>query len=128
VLGGIAAAAAFRTGGELNARTREFLRPFFSCRLCWRITLSVFVLILVVEAAILVPSSRQFERNERKLLADQAQLHSLGTRVVAEGVEHEAQAKFLLERGCDEVQGYLYGWPVPAAEFERLYLLQRVAA
>jgi len=58
----------------LNARTREFLRPFFSCRLCWRITLSVFALILVAEAAILVPSSRQFERNERKLLADQAQL------------------------------------------------------
>ena len=54
--------------------------------------------------------------------------HSLGTRVVAEGVENEMQAAFLRQRGCDEVQGYLYGRPVPAAEFERLYLRETVAA
>ena len=54
--------------------------------------------------------------------------HSLGTRVVAEGVENEMQARFLRARGCDEVQGYLYGHPVPAAEFERLHLRESVAA
>jgi EAL domain-containing protein (putative c-di-GMP-specific phosphodiesterase class I) len=53
---------------------------------------------------------------------------SLGTRVVAEGVETEAQATFLRRRRCDEAQGYLYGRPVPSDEFERLYLGERVAA
>lgn len=56
------------------ARMCELLRPFFACRLCWRITLAVFALILAVEAVILVPSSRRFEQDERKILADQAQL------------------------------------------------------
>lgn len=50
------------------------LRPFLSCRVCWRITLAVFTFILAVEAAILVPSARQFERNERQRIADHAQV------------------------------------------------------
>jgi EAL domain-containing protein (putative c-di-GMP-specific phosphodiesterase class I) len=41
-------------------------------------------------------------------------------RVIAEGVETEAQRRFLTERGCHEIQGYLISRPVPAAEFERL--------
>jgi diguanylate cyclase (GGDEF)-like protein len=45
---------------------------------------------------------------------------SLGLRVVAEGVESQAQLRFLAELGCDEYQGFLYSPPVPAAEFERL--------
>jgi EAL domain-containing protein (putative c-di-GMP-specific phosphodiesterase class I) len=40
--------------------------------------------------------------------------------VIAEGVEHEHQATFLREIGCDEVQGYYYSAPVDAEHFERL--------
>ncbi|MEO8717677.1 MAG: EAL domain-containing protein [Burkholderiales bacterium] len=53
---------------------------------------------------------------------------SLGTRVIAEGVENTVQQEFLLQRRCDEVQGYLYGRPVPAAEFEKLHLADWVPA
>ncbi len=47
---------------------------------------------------------------------------SLGTKVIAEGVETEVQMAFLRQRRCDEVQGYLLGKPVPVDEFEKCYL------
>jgi EAL domain-containing protein (putative c-di-GMP-specific phosphodiesterase class I) len=38
--------------------------------------------------------------------------------VVAEGVETEAQARFLQDKGCQKIQGYLVGRPMAREEFE----------
>ncbi len=46
--------------------------------------------------------------------------HSLGLRVVAQGVETEAQVALLRSLGCDEVQGFLWSPPVPPEECERI--------
>jgi EAL domain-containing protein (putative c-di-GMP-specific phosphodiesterase class I) len=44
--------------------------------------------------------------------------HSLGLAVLAEGVETAQQRDFLLQRGCDQAQGYLYARPQPLAELQ----------
>ena len=44
---------------------------------------------------------------------------ALNLRVIAEGVETEAQLAFLRREQCSEIQGFLYSEPLPAAEFER---------
>ncbi|GAB0056520.1 hypothetical protein SIID45300_00828 [Candidatus Magnetaquicoccaceae bacterium FCR-1] len=41
--------------------------------------------------------------------------------VVAEGVETEAQMRYLEERGCESIQGYLIGRPMPEADFARIF-------
>lgn len=48
--------------------------------------------------------------------------HNLGVKVIAEGVEEEVQKAYLQSKGCDFIQGYLLGKPVPAQEFEKTFL------
>ena len=50
-----------------------------------------------------------------------AMAHQLRMVVAAEGVETPAQALFLKAIGCDELQGYLLGRPVPATEAEAFF-------
>lgn len=44
----------------------------------------------------------------------------LGVTVLAEGVEHEAQLRFIVEHGCELVQGFLFSRPMPREDFESL--------
>jgi len=45
--------------------------------------------------------------------------HALGMKVIAEGVENDEQRVLLRLAGCDEMQGYLFAKPGPAAEIDK---------
>jgi len=51
---------------------------------------------------------------------------ALNLEAVAEGVETEAQRKVLIELGCDEAQGFLFGRPMPAHRLERFLRQHRI--
>jgi len=53
---------------------------------------------------------------------------SLGLRSTAEGVETEAQREFLVNLGCDEIQGYHISRPKPLAELADLIDIQAASA
>ncbi|QRR06637.1 EAL domain-containing protein [Burkholderia sp. MS455] len=48
-----------------------------------------------------------------------AMAHSLGMKVTAEGVETQAQSRFLQQIGCDMQQGYLFSRPLDANDYAR---------
>jgi EAL domain-containing protein (putative c-di-GMP-specific phosphodiesterase class I) len=51
--------------------------------------------------------------------------HSLRLKVVAEGVETEEQANILRVNHCDQMQGYLFGRPMPSEEIAALLARER---
>jgi len=54
-----------------------------------------------------------------------AMSHSLGLTTIAEGVEEPGQLQHLRRLGCDHIQGYLIGKPMPAEHFERFMAERR---
>src|SRR5436190_2310920 len=61
--------------------------------------------------------------------------HTLGLKVIAEGVEEDEQVRLLRELGCDQIQGFYVSMPVPAQQIEQLlrpdadeHLRRRIAA
>lgn len=52
--------------------------------------------------------------------------NKLNIDIIAEGVETEAQVKFLLKQNCHVMQGYYFGKPVPADLFEKYYIKKKV--
>jgi diguanylate cyclase (GGDEF)-like protein/PAS domain S-box-containing protein len=59
-------------------------------------------------------------RNAPIVAAVIAMGHALGLEVIAEGVEHREQMKFLREHDCDACQGYLFSRPTTAEEITRM--------
>jgi len=52
--------------------------------------------------------------------------HTLKLEVIAEGVETAAQLSWLRNHDCDQVQGYLFSRPLPAAQIEEMLNQQKV--
>ena len=57
-----------------------------------------------------------------------AMAKNLKFNVIAEGVENQDQLDYLAAHGCNEVQGYFTGKPVPADEFEQLLVKKTEAS
>jgi EAL domain-containing protein (putative c-di-GMP-specific phosphodiesterase class I) len=49
-----------------------------------------------------------------------AMAHSLGLKVIGEGVETAEQLEFLQKHGCDEFQGFHFCRPIPSEDFSSL--------
>ncbi|MES2770916.1 MAG: EAL domain-containing protein, partial [Pseudomonadota bacterium] len=65
----------------------------------------------------------QDKKGEQLLVAIIAFARALEMKVIAEGIENKEQAEFCALHGCDLLQGYYYACPIPADEFERMFLL-----
>jgi diguanylate cyclase (GGDEF)-like protein/PAS domain S-box-containing protein len=60
----------------------------------------------------------EYNENDKQIVRTIISMaHNLQLKVIAEGVETENQKQILLDSGCQRFQGYLFGRPLPAAEF-----------
>lgn len=67
----------------------------------------------------------EFMENDRgrKIIAHTISMSlDIGLRIIAEGVENNAQAQFLQNCGCDTAQGFLYSKPIPETDFDERLL------
>jgi EAL domain-containing protein (putative c-di-GMP-specific phosphodiesterase class I) len=67
----------------------------------------------------------------RRMLASSTSIrttlsHSLGLRVIAEGLETAAQFDFLKRHGCEEAQGFLIARPLEEPELRNWWRMQEV--
>ena len=85
---------------------------------------------LKVDRSFIKGLSNEASGTERPIVRSMITLaHNLGLEVIAEGVETEDQVELLRAKGCDELQGYLYGKPMPYGEFvERVMILNGTKA
>ena len=65
-------------------------------------------------------SSGDFEKSRVIVRNITRMINELGMNMIAEGVETVAQADFLQNIGCNEMQGYYFYKPMPVLEFEKL--------
>jgi diguanylate cyclase (GGDEF)-like protein/PAS domain S-box-containing protein len=74
-------------------------------------------------------SDLRTNRNAAAIVSSTIDLgRKLGLSLVAEGIEDAATADLLSDMGCEHAQGYFFGRPMPAAEFEAMLLGQRAEA
>jgi EAL domain-containing protein (putative c-di-GMP-specific phosphodiesterase class I) len=62
----------------------------------------------------------QNEEDAEIVAAIVAMAHTLGLRVIVEGVESDAQLAVIIAKNCDVVQGFVYSRPMPAADVPAL--------
>ncbi|USD66260.1 EAL domain-containing protein [Vibrio sp. SCSIO 43136] len=69
----------------------------------------------------------QIGSDDKQVLLDAIFLiaHGLKLKVVAEGIETQAQHQYLLSRNCEYLQGYYFGKPVEKRQFDRLLSSER---
>jgi EAL domain-containing protein (putative c-di-GMP-specific phosphodiesterase class I) len=70
---------------------------------------------------------RNLDQNEKNAAITTAIIqmsHRLNFQVIAEGVETIAEKEFLAQHNCDIMQGYLFSYPLPPADFKQLLIQQ----
>jgi EAL domain-containing protein (putative c-di-GMP-specific phosphodiesterase class I) len=83
---------------------------------------------LKIDRSFVMDLDAQGRENSRPIVAAIIIMaRALSLKVVAEGVETEAQWAFLREQDCDQGQGYLFGKPMAEADFTKLLVAAQAA-